>query len=115
MGGHVEQAPEPSTAGSVVLDIGGTIGAAIVHTPDRLAGEELEIRAEGGTWDGTHVGVHRRELPGGAVHAAVFPHLHAGTWEVRLRHHDDSPVLSMVVVGGRVTTAAFAHEAMPVS
>lgn len=115
MGGHVEQAPEPSTAGSVVLDIGGTIGAAIVHTPDRFAGQELEIRVEGGSWDGTHVGVHRRELPGGAIYAAVFPHLGAGTWEVRLRDRDDSPVLAVVVVGGQVTTAAFADQTMAVS
>ena len=65
MGEHRE--PErglgPSGEGSVVLDIGGDRGAAIIFAPDRMAGEELEIRPVGQPWDGVHTAVRRRDLP----------------------------------------------------
>ena len=33
----------PTGAGTVVLDVGGEIGALILHTPPELAGAEIEI------------------------------------------------------------------------
>ena len=36
--------------GSVLLDIGGEVGAAAVHVPASLAGAELEIRPVGEPW-----------------------------------------------------------------
>ena len=82
----------PSEEGSVVLDIGGDVGAAIVHAPASLAGSEIEIRRVRRT-----VGRHpcRRPgpaHPGGEVHAALFPGLARGSYEVRVRGDADGPV-----------------------
>lgn len=132
--------------GTVLLDIGGDIGALVVSTSVALDGAEIEIVPTGATphadpdsWShghdhaddpaagaaGTglagsvghhhppghpphllHVGVHRRPGPGGSRWAAVFPELHAGTYDLRLR--PDGPVrLSVPVTGGQVTEAVW--------
>jgi hypothetical protein len=98
---------EPVAAGSgpgtVVLDIGGDIGALILYTPEVLLGKEIEIRAAGGAWDGTHTGVRARQVPGGPVTAAVFGSLPAGGYELRLRGQaDPAPSVAVTVRGGRV-------------
>ena len=92
-----------SEVGSVVLDIGGDLGAAIVHTPAALAGLEIEIRREGAPWDGTHVAVRARRVPGGEVHAALFPGLPQGGYEVRVRGDDNGIVAAVAVEGARVS------------
>jgi hypothetical protein len=92
-----------SEVGSVVLDIGGDLGAAIVHTPAELAGSEIEIRPTGVPWDGTHVAVRARQIPNGLLYAAVFPGLLEGTYEVRVRDAaQPAPVATLAVEGGRV-------------
>ena len=75
----------PSEEGSVVLDIGGDVGAAIVHAPTVLVGSEIEIRPVGAAWDGTHVAVRERPTPGDPVYAAVFSQLPDSEHEFRLR------------------------------
>jgi hypothetical protein len=107
MSGPSETPPEISTAGSVVLDIGGDVGAAVVYTPEALLGEEIEVRPAGEQWTGRHVAVHQRLVQTGPVYAAVFPHLVEGAWEVRIRGRDSSPVVPFSVVGGQVTSATF--------
>jgi hypothetical protein len=91
-----------SEAGSVVLDIGGDLGAAIVYTPANLVGLEIEIRREGAPWDGTHVAVRARSVPGGEVHAALFPGLQQGSYEVRVRGDEEGSVAAITVEGARV-------------
>lgn len=91
-----------SEVGSVVLDIGGGLGAAIVYTPANLVGLELEIRREGNPWDGTHVAVRARSVPGGEVYAALFPGLEHGRYEVRVRGDDEGSVAVVDVEGARV-------------
>jgi len=128
--------------GTVLLDIGGDIGALIVSTSAALDGAEIEILPTGATphadpdgWShghdhahdhaagtaGTghagpgghhhpphllHVGVHQRPGASGPRWAAVFPELHAGTYDLRLR--PDGPVrLSVPVTGGAVTQAVW--------
>jgi hypothetical protein len=100
-----ETLPPPSGAGSVVLEIGGDIGAAAVYVPASLADLEIEIRVAGEQWTGRHVAVRERRLPDGAVWAALFPSLAHGSYEVRVREHGDAgPAQELVVAGGRVTT-----------
>jgi hypothetical protein len=102
----MEQLPEPSSTGSVVLNIGGDVGAAIVAAPASLSGSEIEIRRHGTPWDGTHVAVRARHLPDGDVHAAVFESLAHGGYEVRVREsRPGGAVAAFKVEGGRVTTA----------
>jgi hypothetical protein len=104
----MEQLPGPSGPGTVVLDIGGDVGAAIIYTPASLDGEEVEIRALHEVWDGTHVAVRARNLPSGLVHAAVFESLVRGNYEVRVRGADAGPRCRFEVAGGRVTSERLA-------
>lgn len=99
-----EALPPPSGPGSVVLDIGGQVGAAVVMTTAALAGAEIEIRRAGAAWAGDHVAVLERRLAAGPVWAAVFPSLTEGTWEVRVRHRRTGLIAAFDVAGGRVTT-----------
>ena len=102
----MEQLPGPSGPGSVVLDIGGDVGAAIVYAPASLAGGEVEIRRRGAPWDGTHVAVRPRHLPAGVTYAALFGPLAQGSYEVRVRDAEtDGPLAAFDVAGGRVSTA----------
>jgi hypothetical protein len=91
-----------SEVGSVVLDIGGDLGAAIVYTPANLVGLEIEIRREGTPWDGTHVAVRARSVPGGEVYAALFPGLPQGRYEVRVRGDDAGLIAALDVEGALV-------------
>jgi hypothetical protein len=104
----VEGLPDPSSTGSVVLDIGGGIGAAVVTTTADMAGVEIEIRPEDSQWTGTHVAVLERRVEGGPVFAAVFPSLSAGVYHLRLRTGtDDGSVHRIIVQGGRVLTTVW--------
>ena len=95
----------PVGPGPVVLDIGGDTGAAVIVASEARAGTEIEIRSEGGRWEGRHVAFHRRSAAQ-ALTAAVFPQLAAGRWEVRVRDGSGT-VASFDVAGGRVTTVDF--------
>jgi hypothetical protein len=97
-----------SEMGSVVLDIGGDRGAAVVHTPPSLDGLEIEIRRRGAAWDGTHVAVRPRRIPAGLVYAALFPELTQGDYEVRVRGGvPHGAAASVSIQGGRVSQAHF--------
>lgn len=101
-----ESLPAASGPGSVMLDIGGSMGAAVIHTPSSLDGLEIEIRPEPGAWEGQHVAVRPRRLGGArVVHAAVFPSLPAGDYRLRLRPlpSGGSPEVPVTVHGGRVS------------
>jgi hypothetical protein len=97
-----ETAHGPSEAGSVLADIGGDIGAAVLHVPADLAGREIEIRPAGAEWDGTHTGVRARHVDGNVVWAAFFGSLRAGRYELRVRG-DASRTRELDVAGSRVT------------
>jgi hypothetical protein len=65
--------------GSVVVDIGGDVGALVIYTANALAGSEIEITPVGGG-PHTHTAVRERQLKNGITHAAVFPRLPAGDY-----------------------------------
>jgi hypothetical protein len=104
-----------SELGSVVLDIGGARGAAIVHTPSCLDGREIEIRRRDTAWDGTHVAVRPRRMhDGGVVYAALFPELMEGDYEVRVRGGVPAEAAAALAVhGGRVSQAHVWSSAGP--
>jgi hypothetical protein len=107
VGGRTETEADlaPSGAGSVVLDIGGESGAAVIYVPAPLAGLEIEIRALGRPWDGTHTGIRRRHLRDGACCAAVFGALDSGDYQLRLRGTQGDRVMDLSVTGGAITEA----------
>jgi hypothetical protein len=88
------------------MDIGGSVGGAVIFTPSSMLGAELEIRPSGTLWQGTHTAVRERQLPGVVRYAGLFGSLKAGCYELRVKGAtDDRPVLGLVVHGGRVVQA----------
>jgi len=82
--------------GSVVLDIGGDIGALIVYLPDSFARTEIYISVADGSEPFTHTGVHPRGAPNGPLHqTAVYPELTTGDYQ--LWHPVDASTLGPVV------------------
>jgi hypothetical protein len=75
-----ESVPGPSTAGSVVLNLGAGIGALILDTPAELAGREIEISPAGGRR--THSLVRERRTGAGLSYAAVYPDLAVGDYTI---------------------------------
>ncbi len=104
----------PDPAGSVLVDIGGDVGAAVVYTPPALVGAEIEIRPAGGTWDGTHTAVWERRAHGAVQAAAVFASLPAGRYQLRIRGESGTEHPTPVVVeGGRVTQVTWKGGGLP--
>jgi len=109
------EAPQgPSYAGSVMADIGGDVGAAVLHVPEALAGLEIEIRAVGHDWDGTHTAVRERHVNDVIIWAAFFWSLGAGRYEVRVRG-DGSHTVLVDVHGGAVAETWWLDAKMPVA
>ena len=81
----------------VVLDIGGDIGALIVHTDAGMIGVEVEISASGQDDRRTHKDVLERELNGRPAYTAVFDKIRQGTYTLWV---DDVACERDVVVSG---------------
>jgi hypothetical protein len=82
-----------------MLDIGGDIGAAVIHTTAAYEGAEIEITPADSEWDGTHVAVRRRTSPRPdtePIFCAVFSQLKAGAYHIRVsddtQHHPSHPL-----------------------
>ncbi len=67
-----------SGQGSVLLDIGGEIGALVVSAPQALDGAEIEIRPTGDTPHADPSGWSSAEQPTAHVHADGTTHSHEG-------------------------------------
>jgi len=77
-----ENSPGPSGPGSVVLDIGGGVGALIIITPARMAGAEIHVSPVHEPAGRTHAVVRERRLGPASCHAAVYPALPAGEYTI---------------------------------
>jgi hypothetical protein len=91
----------PSGEATVVLDIGGAIGALVLHTPLELAGREIDIFRAGEERPAMHTAVRARELPDGCVHAAVYPVVPEGDYVIPAV--GALPSLPVTIRGGEVT------------
>jgi len=98
---HHHHALPPSGEGTVVLDIGGSVGALIVHAPAALAGVEIELARRGETRQFVHTEIRERQVPGGPVHAAVFVEVPEGAYT--LLAAPPGKASNVVVERGRVT------------
>ncbi len=94
--------------GSVLLDIGGDVGALVVEMPPAMEGVEVEARRAG---EGSavsahvhhpHVAVVNRPVPGGRLPSLVFPELVEGEYGLALKEAEES-LLRAEVRGGEVT------------
>jgi hypothetical protein len=91
----------PSWDGTVVLDIGGDVGALVVHTPADLDGLEIELARRNEDVPFVHTAVRERHLLDGTVHAAVFAEVPAGSYT--LVGIGSRPSIPVTVTGGHVT------------
>jgi hypothetical protein len=65
---------------AVVLDIGGDLGALILHTDAAMVGVEVEISATGDDDRRTHKDVLEREINGRPAYTAVFDKVAEGSY-----------------------------------
>ncbi|MDN4173968.1 hypothetical protein QWY28_13485 [Nocardioides sp. SOB77] len=108
---HHEEENPFAGQGSVLLDIGGDVGALVVEAPRTMLGVEVEIRPAGerGLEHLPHVAVVDRPLAGGGVvPSLVFGELGAGTYELFVKGTRDVHLV-VDVRGGEVTWAAWAR------
>jgi hypothetical protein len=103
---RVEAMHGPSGTASVMADIGGDVGAAVLYVPESLAGLEIEIRRVGDDWAGTHTAVRERHIDHRVIWAAFFGSLPAAEYEVRVRG-DSGRVVGVDVRGGHVFEATW--------
>jgi hypothetical protein len=96
----------PSTEGSVVMEVGGDVGALVVYAPDVLAGHEIELALRGDDHQFVHTEVRERRLPDGTIYAGVFPAVPAGEYTLLSIHA--LPALDVSVEGGRVAELTWA-------
>ena len=87
--------PEP-----VVLDIGGDLGALIVHADARMVGVEVEISATGSDGERSHKEVLEREIEGRPAYTAVFDKVRAGSYTLWV--DDAARERGVVIIGGAV-------------
>jgi hypothetical protein len=112
----VEPVLRPSSAGSVVLELGDAVGVLVLEATVELNGREIEISPLDGIHDHdhdddhdddhdhahrTHSMVRERGTAAGTSYAAVYPGLAVGTYTVWRDH--DTPAGTVTIDGGRVT------------
>lgn len=86
---------------SLVLDIGGTVGALVIHAGAELAEQEIEISPAGRPAAREHNVVHARQDRYRTAYTAVFPAVSEGDYTVWRR--DGSPHAMVTIRGGEVT------------
>jgi hypothetical protein len=104
----------PSAVGSVVLNLGGDIGALIIQAGADLLGAEIEISPVDGTGQAgrTHSMVRERQTVPEPRYDAVYPDLTAGRYTIWRDAH--SPAGTVTITGGRITTFELkAEQAVP--
>jgi hypothetical protein len=104
--------------GSVLLDIGGEVGALVVTMPAAMEGVEIELDRASGDDHGhhgghgghgghrPHVAVVNRPVADGQVPSLVFPELVEGRYGLCLKGSSDV-VLAVEVHGGEVAAAVW--------
>lgn len=90
----------PSQTGSVMLDIGGDIGALVLYVAATEHGREIEVSPVGGGIR-THAAVRARHLDHTTVHCVVIPGLVAGEYTVWAA--PTVPAGTVTVTGGQIT------------
>ena len=92
----------PTSAGTVLLDLGAGTGAVVLYTPAALLGAEIEISPGTPGAPRTHAAVRARPGPSGTRYAAVYEGLAEGRYTLWADH--DTPGGQVSVTGGQVTS-----------
>ena len=83
-----------------VLDVGGEVGALVVHLAAGPPGGELEAQPVGRPDRRFHTGVHVRIVAGRPVPVALFPAVTEGGYEIL--DEAGRPLATVEVAGGEV-------------
>jgi hypothetical protein len=94
---------DPTDGSTVVVDVGGDVGALVLYTGPQLSGTEIDIEPLDRPGRRTHVAVRERRLVTGTTYAAFYPELPAGEYQL---HLPDGPQ-GITVCGGRITELDF--------
>ena len=94
---------------AVVLELGGDVGALIVHTAVDMHGIEVEISASGEDDARSHKEVLERELGGHPAYTAVFDNLPAGSYTLWV--DGVARERGVVVTGGAVAELDWSERA----
>jgi hypothetical protein len=86
---------------SLVLDIGGEIGALVIHTGPHMDGAEIELSPINDDCARFHNMVHPRTICGARSYSAVFPAITEGEYTVWRDSTTRAGVLT--IRGGKVT------------
>jgi hypothetical protein len=104
---HDQHMLAASPAGSVMLDIGGDVGALVLYVPAAELGREIEVSPDGSTSSAesprrrTHAAVRERRLDDGSLYCVVYERLTAG--EYTIWADETTPSGTATVTGGCVT------------
>jgi hypothetical protein len=108
---HQHHTLAPSGQGTVMLNIGGDIGAMIIHTPGHLHGHEIEVSPVGTPGERTHAAVRARYVRGGVTFCVVIDALPAGRYLIW--QEGDEPLSEIEVRGGAVAEYTWPETAVP--
>ena len=92
----------PTSAGTVLLDLGAETGALVLYTPVELAGAEIEISPDTPGAVRTHAAVRARPALSGTRYAAVYEGLTADGYTIWRDH--GTPAGHVTITGGQVTS-----------
>lgn len=101
VGTHHHHTLAPSGQGTVVLNIGGEIGALVIHTPAGLHGHEIEVSPVSDAAVRTHAAVRARYVRDGVRFSVVIDSLPQGRYVVW--HDPVTPLAEVDIAGGSVT------------
>ena len=96
---------DPSYGGTVIADIGGDIGALVLHTGPEQCGMEIDIEPVDHPGHRSHVAVRERRLASGATFAAFYPALAAGEYALHVPAPDGPR--RVTIAGGTITEVAW--------
>jgi hypothetical protein len=108
---HHHHTLAPSGQGTVMLDIGGEIGALIIHTAARFHGHEIEISPAGEPSQRQHAAVRARYVRGGVAYCVVIDGLTQGRYAIWA--DGPEPLTEIDVHGGTVAEFAWPENAVP--
>lgn len=101
----------PSGQGTVMLTLGGDLGALVIQADDRWHGHEIEVSPAEAPERRQHAAVRARHTPGGVSFCVVIDALPQGSY---LIWQDAAEPLARVEVrGGAVTEYTWPSEATP--
>ncbi|GIF14095.1 phospholipase [Actinoplanes teichomyceticus] len=111
MSHHHHHTLAPSGQGTVMLNIGGRIGALIIHTTARFHGYEIEVSPAGRPERRQHAAVRARYVRGGVTYCVVIDGLAQGRYAIWADGAE--PLAEVHVGGGAVAEFTWPEHAVP--